>query len=123
MSASADRTVMRGQFDELIQTEGWGTASTIVRSTKTVNAQGQVIETPVTLSTTELLWIQPANGNSEIIQAQLNDKTTHLAFQKHDGLALKANDRVTQAGLQYDVINHFVYESHRLSELQLVVKQ
>ena len=123
MSATADRSVMRGQMDELIQTEGWGSASTIVRPTKTINAQGQFVETPVTLSTTELLWIQPAGGNSEIIQAQLNDKTTHLAFQKYSGLALKANDKVTQAGLNYDVINHFVYESHRLSELQLVIKQ
>lgn len=114
---------MRGQFDELIQTEGWGAASTIVRPTKTINAQGQFDESDVTISTTELLWIQPASGNSEIIQAQLNDKTTHLAFQKHDGLPLKANDKVTQGGFQYDVINHFVYESHRLSELQLVIKQ
>lgn len=123
MSATADRSTMRGQMDELIQTEGWGTVSTIVRPTKTINAQGQFDESDVTLSTTELLWIQPASGNSEIVQSQLNDKTTHLAFQKYSGLALKANDKVTQGGLQYDVINHFIYESHRLSELQLVVKQ
>jgi len=123
MTAAADRVAMRGQMDELIATEGWGSVSTIVRPTKTITAQGQFTETPVTLSTTELLWIQPASGNSEIVQAQLNDKTTHLAFQQYTGLPLKANDKVTQDGLSYDVINHFVYESHRLTELQLVIKQ
>ena len=122
MTAAADRLAMRSQIVELIATEGWGAVSTIVRPTKTINAQGQFDETDVTISTTELLWIQPAQGNSEIIQSQLNDKTTHLAFQQYAGLSLKANDKITQAGLQYDVINHFVYESHRLSELQLVVK-
>jgi len=123
MSATVDRSAMREQMDGLIETDGWGSVSTIVRPTKTINAQGQFNETPVTISTTELLWIQPAAGNSEIIQAQLNDKTTHLAFQKHSGLPLKAKDKVSQGGNNYDVVNHFVYESHRLSELQLVVKQ
>lgn len=123
MSATADRSSIRAQFDSLILTEGWGTISTIIRPTKTINTQGQFDETDVTLTTTELLWIQPATGNSEINQSQLNDKTTHLAFQQYSGLLLKAKDRVTQGGLQYDVVNHFVYESHRLSELQLVIKQ
>lgn len=122
MTAATDRITMRSQADLII--EDWGTACTVVRSTKTINSQGQFDKSDVTLSTDEKLWIQPAAGNSEVIQSQLNDKTTHLAFQKYSGLGLKANDRITPTGGEaYDVINHFVYETHRVTELQLVVKQ
>ena len=119
------RTPMRAQYD-ILDTD-WAEPSTIVRPTKTTDAQGQIVETPVTISTDELLWVQPSAGSSEIEQGNLNDRTTHLIFQKYSGLELEANDQITPnsgnyAGKSFDILSHFVYESHRLSEAQLVVK-
>ena len=125
MPGTAKRTTMRSQFDSLM--DDCGFASTIVRTLKTKNAQGQIDETDSTISSTELLWVQPARGTNEAIQQNLNDRTTHLIFQKFSGIPLEANDRITQntgpwTGLEFDVLNHFIYESHRLTEVQLVVK-
>lgn len=119
------RTPMRAQYDLL--DDDWAEETTIERPSKSTDAQGQVVETPATISTDEKLWIQPAQGFSEVDQENLTDRTTHLVFQKHGGLELQANDKLipnagNYAGKQFDVINHFVYESHRLSEVQLVVK-
>ena len=120
------RAPMRAQFDKI--QDKWGIATKITRISRTQNAQGGFDDTAVVIkdyADNELIWIQPARGNSQVQEKGLDDRTTHLAFQKYSGVALKANDILLPQGdtLPYTVINHFIYESHRLSELQLVVKQ
>lgn len=121
--ANVYRSPMRAQVDGLV--DEWAVPSEIIRTIKTTSQQGQIDEVDDTLSTDELIWIQPARGNSDIIQSNLNDKTTHLAFQKWSGLPLQARDRITPSGSdqEYDVINAYVEESHRYAEVALVVKQ
>lgn len=117
------RTPMRNQFDSRI--DEWGVASTINRTTKTTDAQGQITEAENIISTEELLWIQPRGGSSPVVEKGVDDKTTHFAWQKFSGLALKVHDIITQAGFSnpFDVIRQHVFESHRFLELQLVDRQ
>lgn len=122
---SVERPIIQGQFDSLVTDCGF--ATNVNRPDKSTNAQGQVDETPNEIVTGEIMWIQPARGNSQVIQGNLNDRTTHLMFQRIQDTGLEANDKVTQTagpltGKEFDVINHFIFDSHRLSELALVEK-
>ena len=122
---SVERPVMQGQFDGLVADCGF--ATDVIRPDKTKDAQGQINESDVTIVSGEVMWIQPASGASEVIQANLNDRTTHLLFQKFSGTPLAANDRLTQTtgtfdGVEFDVISTFIFESHRMSEIALTVK-
>jgi len=91
---SVERPIMQGQMDILV--DDCGFATTVVRPTKTQDAQGQFVEGDVDIVVGEIMWIQPARGNSEVLQANLNERTTHLLFQKFVGTPLAANDRLTQ---------------------------
>lgn len=117
------RTPMRAQFDFIVNQ--WAIVSTINRTTKSTDATGQVQEAENIISITELLWIQPISGNSDVVEKGIDDKTTHIAYQKHSGLAIKVHDIIIQAIFTnpFDVVRQHVFESHRLLELQLVDRQ
>jgi hypothetical protein len=114
------RAAIRGQAQVVI--DDWSIPSTVSRFIATTDSAGKKTGTFVTQVASELIWVQPLGGNSDIREQGLNAETTHLAFQKYSGFALIPKDRILQSGdtFEYDVLRAHIFESHRMAELKLV---
>ncbi len=110
---------MRAQFDSLLDA-GWGVNCVITRLSGSVDSEGEVSGSYVTLTASERVWIQPLAGRSLIDNKGLNAETTHLAFQKIAGTKLLPKDRILPSGetYVYDVMRTHTLETHRMSELK-----
>lgn len=99
----------------------WGKTTSIRRYTSSVVTGGRLSGAFVE-QTTEVIWIQPVGGFSDVKEADLDEQTSHLCFQRHTGFAIQAKDRLLPSGetLEYDVIRTHLKESHRFSELKQV---
>lgn len=116
------RTGMRADIEELISE--WGVQCTITRRSTTVNSEGRLDGSFSTVTSGEQIWIQPVGGQSRVVDFGINDETTHLGWQKHDGTQLLPKDRILVTGdtYYYDVMALHIKESHRLIELKLVTR-
>lgn len=119
MVSAPPLTQMRAQFNSLLDA-GWGAPCKVTRLSGTTDSAGHVNGTFATKVTSERIWIQALAGRSSIDTKNLNAETTHLAFQKTTGYAIRAKDRVLPSGetYVYDVINTEVFETHRMSQLK-----
>jgi len=119
---SAFRPSMRDEIRKLV--EDWGKNSRITRFISTTDDTGRESGSFQTQAASEKLWIQPIGGFSDVKEQGLDEQTTHLAFQLWSGTSMEAKDRILPSGntYEYDVIRHHVKESHRVSELKLVVR-
>jgi hypothetical protein len=117
---SAPLQAMRNQFNSLLSGQGWGTLCRISRLSGTADTRGHMSGSFVTLQSGARIWIQALAGRSSIDTKNLNAETTHLAFQKYSGTAMRPKDRVLPSGetYSYDVIRAHVFESHRMAELK-----
>lgn len=117
---------MQAQFDALLDS-GWGSLCVLTRFSGSKNSAGHIsgaFGLLLASGATERVWIQPIAGRSSISNINLQSETTHLAFQKHSGTALKPKDRILPAGetYPYDVTRAHVLESHRMAELKQDVR-
>lgn len=116
------RPVMREEISSLVQE--WGKNCTISRNVLVTTADGRESGGFATQAT-EILWIQPVDrGGSDVKTKGIDEETTHYAWQKYSGYAMRAKDRILESGAtySYDVVRVHVKESHRLSELKLVTR-
>ena len=107
--------------DVKLLVEEWGKTTSVSRFISSVVSGGRLSGAFVQQSS-EIIWIQPVGGFSDVKEADLDDETTHLCFQYWSGYGMKAKDRVLPSGetLEYDVIRTHLKESHRFSELKQV---
>ena len=119
MVSAPPLTAMRSQFNSLLDA-GWGTSCLITRLSGTVDSAGHTGGSFVTVSSAERIWIQGLAGRSSIDTKNLDAETTHLAFQKTTGTALRPKDRILPSGetYKYDVVKTHLWETHRMSELK-----
>ncbi len=110
---------MRAQFDSLLDA-GWGSLCAVTRLSGTADSAGHISGSFASKASGEKIWIQPLAGRSSIDSKNLAAETTHLAFQKYSGYALRPKDRILPSGATYayDVIRAHVFESHRMAELK-----
>lgn len=109
---------MQAQFNSLLDA-GWGKPTVISRLSGTIDGAGHVGGSFVTVGS-EQVWIQTISGRSSIDLKNLDAETTHLAYQKLSGFAMRPKDRVLQSGdvYSYDVIHADVFETHRMAQLK-----
>jgi hypothetical protein len=110
---------MRAEIKALILE--WGKSTKISRFSASVATGGRLSGSFVS-GATELIWIQPVGGFSDVKEADLDEETTHLCFQYWSGYNMRAKDRLLPSGetLEYDVIRSHLKESHQFSELKQV---
>lgn len=121
MTAYTDSLVsMRAQAKAEI--DGAAASCTVSRFNPSTDASGKKTGSYSNLSGSSLIWIQPLAGTSDIQAQGINAETTHVAFQAYDGRELLPKDRVLVAGgtYVYDVIDSFLFDTHRMSELKQV---
>jgi len=113
---------MREDIESLV-TE-WGKTCGVTRLSASLNGQGRLSGSFASIVASEQLWIQPIEGMSRVVDFGINDETTHLAWQKHDGTVLRPKDRVLVVGesFAYDVLYVHVKESHRVMELKQITR-
>ncbi len=99
----------------------WGKNTVVSRFVSVVVAGGRESGSFVS-SATEIMWVQPIGGFSDIKEQGLDEATTHLLFQYWSGYTVQAKDRILPSGetFRYDVIRSNLKESHRVSELKQV---
>lgn len=96
----------------------WGVSSVIRRKSTSRNSAGQISGTDSSVGT-ELLWIQPFEGQSYNepghVDAGILDKMTHQAYERFSGAVVTAEDQITVSGdsYEYDVIAVQVLQTHR----------
>lgn len=117
---TAPLAAIRAQFNSLLSGQGWGSLCAVTRLSGVADSAGHISGSFASISASERIWIQPLAGRSSIGNKNLDSETTHLAFQKWSGAALKPKDRILPAGetYAYDVIRAHVLESHRMAELK-----
>ena len=112
-------TQMQAQFNSLLDA-GWGKNSLVTRLSGTADTEGEITQATTILASGERIWIQALAGRAQISTMGLNAETTHLAFQKLAGVALRAKDRILPSGetYVYDVIDAHVLETHRMAQVK-----
>ena len=115
------RPDIRDEIQDLV--EEWGKNCTISRNVTVTGADGKESGGFVNQAT-EILWIQPIGGGSDVKEKGIDEETTHFAWQHYSGYAMSAKDRVLQSGdvFEYDVIRVHIKEAHRVSELKQVTR-
>ncbi len=118
MTSPADG--LRTQFKNLISGQGWGSLCRVTRLSGVADSAGHISGSFATLVSGERIWLQAIAGRSSIDNKNLDAETTHLAFQKWSGTALRPKDRVLPSGESYvyDVIRAHLLESHRMAEVK-----
>ncbi len=98
----------------------WGVSSIIKRKTTSRNSAGQISGSFASVGT-QILWVQPYEGQSyrmggqNRIDAGILDDMTHQAYEHFSGTAVQAEDQITVSGESYvyDVIAVQILQTHR----------